>query len=85
MLIAEREVNMEKKQIVLEYKVTIAALKRAAKSEDKKLAESAKKILGDKKLFAEYLARRIKDRKKKFEKTDTKSSIWSKCFGFLEK
>jgi len=85
MLIAEREVNMEKKQIVLEYKVTIAALKRAAKSKDKKLAKSAKKILGDKKLFAEYLARRIKDRKKKFEKTDTKSSIWSKCFGFLEK
>lgn len=85
MLIAEREVNMKKKQIVLEYKVTIAALKRAAKSEDKKLAESAKKILGDKKLFAEYLARRIKDRKKKFEKTDTKSSIWSKCFGFSEK
>jgi len=85
MLIAEREVNMKKKQIVLEYKVTIAALKRAVKSKDKKLAESAKKILGDKKLFAEYLARRIKDRKKKFEKTDTNPSIWSKCFGFLEK
>ena len=85
MLIAESEVNMEKKQIVVEYKMAVATLKRVAKSEDKRLAEGAKKILGDKKLFAEYLAKRIEDRQKKLAKKDTKPSIWNKCFGFLGK
>ena len=85
MLIAEREVDMEKKQIVLEYKMALVALRKAAKSKDKKLAESAKKILGDKKLFAKYLAKRIENTKKKFEKKDTKPSVWNKCFGFLGK
>jgi len=85
MSIAEREVDMEKKQIVLDYKVAVAALKKASKSKDKKLADGAKRILGDKKLFAEYLAKRIEDRKKKLKKVDTKPSIWNKCFGFLGK
>ena len=83
MSIAEREVDMEKKQIVLEYKAALVALRKAAKSQDKKLVESANKILGDKKLFAKYLAKRVEDTKKRFEKKDTKPSIWSKCFGFL--
>ncbi len=85
MSIAEREVDMEKKQIVLEYKAALVALRKAAKSQDKKLVESANKILGDKKLFAKYLAKRVEDTKKKFEKKDTKPSIWNKCFGFLGK
>ncbi len=83
MSIAEREVDMEKKQIVLEYKAALVALRKAAKSQDKKLVESANKILGDKRLFAKYLAKRIEDTKKKFKKKDTEPSIWSKCFGFL--
>lgn len=83
MSIAESEVDMKKKQIVLEYKAALVALRNAAKSQDNKLAESAKKILGDKKLFAEYLAKRIEDTKKKFEKRDTTPSFWNKCFGFL--
>lgn len=85
MSIAGREVDMEKKQIVLEYKAALVALRKAAKNRDKKLAESAKKILGDKKLFAKYLAKRIEDTKKKFEKKDTKPSVWNKCFSFLGK
>ncbi len=85
MLIAESEVNMEKKQIVVEYKVAIATLKKVSKGKDKRLAKGARKILRDKKLFAEYLAKRIENRKKKFEKKDTEPSIWNKYFGFLRK
>ena len=76
---------MEKRQIVLEYKAALVALRKAAKSKDEKLAESAKRILGDKKLFAKYLAKRVEDTKRKLAKRDTKPSIWNKCFGFLEK
>ena len=85
MSIAEREADMEKKQVVLAYRAAVLDLRKAAKSEDKELADSAKKILGDKKLFAKYLAKRIEDTKKKLEKKDMKPSIWSKCFGFLGK
>lgn len=83
MSIAEREVDMKKRQIVLEYKAALVALRKAAKSQDKKLAESAKKILGDKILFAKYLAKRIEDTKKKFEKKDTEPLLWNKYFGSL--
>ena len=76
---------MEKKQIILEYKTALVVLRKAAKSQNKKLAESANKILRDKKLFAKYLAKRVEDTKKKFEKRDTKPSVWNKCFGFLGK
>ena len=85
MLIAEREVDMKKKQIVVEYKVAVATLKRAANSKDKRLAKGDKKILKDKKLFAEYLAKRIEDRQKKLKKEIKKPSIWNKCFSFLGK
>lgn len=85
MSIAEREIDMKKKQIVLEYKAALVALRKAAKSQDKKLAESAKKILVDKILFAKYLAKRIEDTKKKLKKMNTKPSFWNKCFGFLER
>ena len=75
---------MEKRQNVSEYRVAVATLKKATKSKDKKLAEGAKKILGDKKLFAKYLAKRIEDRKKP-AKENTEPSFWNKCFGFLGK
>lgn len=83
MSIAEREVDMEKKQGVLEYRAAVRFLRKTANSEDKKLAENAKKVLGDKRLFAKYLAKRIEDRKKKLVNKNIKNSIWNKCFGFL--
>ena len=76
---------MKKKQIVVEYKVAVATLKKAAKSKNKRLAEGARTILRDKKLFAEYLAKRIEDRQKKLKKETKKPSIWNKCFSFLGK
>lgn len=85
MSIAGREVDMEKKQIVLEYKAALVALRKAAKSKNKRLAKSAKKILEDRELFAKYLAKRVEDRKKKFAKKNTDPSMWSKCFDFLGK
>lgn len=75
---------MEKKQILVEYKLAVTILKKAVKSKDKRVAQAARKILKDKKLFAKYLAKRIEDREKKLYK-EQNPSIWNKCVSFFVK
>ncbi len=75
---------MEKKQILVEYKLAVTILKKAVKSKDKRVAESARKILKDKKLFSKYLEKRVEDREKKLKKVQN-PSIWDKCVSFFVK
>ena len=75
---------MDKKQIIVEYKATVTVLKKATKSKDKRVAMGARKILKDKKLFAEYLAKRIEDREKKLKK-EQNPSLWDRCVSFFRK